>query len=75
MYDRLGEVERQHNNAYEKNPHGVTLHPRDTEWLIERAKKAERYEIAMKFAVEYLQASDIKQIQMVTKRLEKELNS
>jgi hypothetical protein len=42
MYDRLGEVERQHNNAYEKNPHGVTLHPRDTEWLIERAKKAER---------------------------------
>lgn len=41
MYDRLGEVERQHKNSYKMNPYGATLHPRDIEWLIEQAKNVE----------------------------------
>jgi outer membrane translocation and assembly module TamA len=47
------------------------------EYLAKRLKaqveKAERYEKALKFAVEYLQSSDIKQVQMVVKRLKEEL--
>lgn len=39
MYDRLGEVKRQHQNMEKKDFHAKTLHNRDVDWLIEQAEK------------------------------------
>ena len=38
MYDRLKEVKRQHENKKKEDYFGVTLHPRDIDWLIEQAE-------------------------------------
>lgn len=43
MYDRLGEIKNQHEVLKKKDFFGVTIHPRDTDWLIEQAEKAEQY--------------------------------
>lgn len=36
MYDRLKEVKAQHENSLKQDYFGVTLHPRDIDWLIEQ---------------------------------------
>lgn len=43
MYDRLKEVKRQHKNKKKEDFFGVTLHPRDIDWLIEQAERAKIY--------------------------------
>lgn len=48
LYDRLAEVKKQHGLQKKKDFFGATLHPRDVDWLIEQAEKAERYEVALK---------------------------
>lgn len=45
----------------------------DVDWIIERAKKVEGYEKAIEFAIDYLSASDIGQVQMVVKSLKQAL--
>ncbi|BDH60119.1 hypothetical protein MTP04_02490 [Lysinibacillus sp. PLM2] len=41
MYNRLEEVKRQHEGQKKIDFFGVTLHPRDIDWLIEEAQKVE----------------------------------
>lgn len=42
MYNRLEEVKSQHTNKKKEDFHGVTLHPRDVDWLIEQTEKYEK---------------------------------
>lgn len=44
MYDRLGEVKRQHQNMEKKDFHAKTLSNNDIDWLIYRAEEARRYD-------------------------------
>lgn len=48
MYNRLDEVKRQHEGQKKKDIFGVTLYPRDIDWLIEQAEKVKKYETALK---------------------------
>lgn len=47
MYNRLDEVKRQHENKENSDFFGTTLHPRDIDWLIEQAGRAEIYRKAL----------------------------
>lgn len=42
MYDRLKEVKQHHEAKKKIDFFGVTLHPRDIDWLIEQAEKVEQ---------------------------------
>lgn len=53
LYNRLDEVKRQHEGQKKIDFFGPTLHPRDIDWLIEQAEKAQLLEYQIK-RFEYL---------------------
>lgn len=42
MYNRLGEIKRQHEILKKENYFGVTIHPRDTDWLLDQVEMLQK---------------------------------
>ena len=61
MYNRLKEVKQLHEQEKKTDFFGQTLHPRDIDWLIEQAEKAEKQQMEidhLKETVRIYKASD-----------------
>lgn len=56
-----------------KSDHRLEMSPQAIEWLVKQSRKSIEQEKAIEFAIDYLQASDIGQVQMVVTRLKEEL--